>query len=327
MDQKAVLFDLRNSLPGSRVATGVPLSSLSSWKIGGEADILISPESIEDVAFVKRYAYLNDIPVIVVGGGSNILFDDNGFRGIVLHIGRGLTKFSINKNGLVHVEAGHWTPAFVHKVARAGYSGCTHAIGIPGSIGGLVVMNGGTRRKGIGENLVEATVVNDKGEIIQLSQTECQFGYRSSLLQNMGGVVVEAAFQYAQADKRALRQEMLGTLRDRNKKFPRKLPNCGSVFLSDPELYATVGPPGKAIEEAGLKGTRRGAAEVSTMHANFIINRGGATSADILSLISHIRYAVNSRTGHWLECEVRHLLPDGRMQAAHVSAEQFFPHE
>ncbi|WP_229596967.1 UDP-N-acetylmuramate dehydrogenase [Pseudodesulfovibrio sediminis] len=326
MNSYALVSDLKKRLPSYCVQEDVPLSRLSTWKIGGTADVLVSPETIDDVSSVKRYAFEHGVPIVVIGGGSNILFDDAGFRGVVLRIGQGLSDFTISERGFVHAGAGVWTPSFVYRVARAGFSGCTHAIGIPGTLGGLVVMNGGTSRKGIGDHLVEVTVVRDNGEIVRLTQAECAFEYRSSALQKADGVVVAASFQYEKADKAELRQEMLKTLRGRNRKFPRKQPNCGSVFLSNPKLYQMIGPPGKVIEEAGLKGEHCGAAQISRMHANFIINTGGATSADTLRLIAQVRAAVFSNTGHLLECEVRHLLPSGRMQPAHKSAEQFFPY-
>lgn len=325
MDKHAVRADLQKHLPPSGIIMDAPLSRFCTWNIGGPADILISPASVQEVVFVKQYARKNALSLVVIGGGSNILFDDAGFRGIILRIGAGLAEFSINEDGFVRAGAGIWTPAFVRRVARAGFAGCTHAIGIPGTLGGLVAMNGGSYRKGIGDQLVEATVVRKDGVLVTLPRKDCAFAYRSSLLQKEETVVVAASFQYTRGNKDKLRREMLAILRERNQKFPRKLPNCGSVFLSDPRLYETIGPPGKAIEDAGLKGERCGGAEISQLHANFIINTGGATSADILQLISKVRSTVYARTGHTLKCEVRHLPPAGALQQAHLSADHSFP--
>ncbi len=322
MDKNAVLNDLQKQLAPSSIFMDAPLNRCCTWKIGGPADILISPASVEEVSQVKQYAHQNTLPIVVIGGGSNILFDDAGFRGIVLRIGAGLSGFSINTDGFVQAGAGIWTPGFVRRVTRAGFMGCTHAIGIPGSLGGLVVMNGGMYRKGISEQLVEATVVRHDATIVTLSHEDCAFAYRSSRLQKDNGVVVAATFQYTRGNTAEMRREMLTTLRDRNRKFPRKRPNCGSVFLNNPEMYAVVGPPGKVLEDTGLKGERCGGAEISRMHANFIINTGDATSADVLRLIAKIRAAVYARTGYYLECEVRHLPPTGTMQQAHISASQ-----
>jgi len=171
--------------------------------------------------------------------------------------------------------------------------------------------------------LTEATYVTVSGAIERLNQQECCFAYRHSIFQQKEkAIVVEASFQYEPGNVKTLRTQMVKTLVERNRKFPRKMPNCGSVFLSDPALYETVGPPGKAIEEAGLKGMTCGGAMISPLHANFIINTGGATSRDILTLITQIRAAVYERTGHRMNCEVRHLLPNGTILPAHESAEK-----
>ena len=213
-------------------------------------------------------------------------------------------------------------PRYVRNVICAEFQGCEHAIGIPGTLGGLVVMNGGTNRRGIGEQLTEATIVTQEGSLKTYSAQDCNFAYRSSIFQTIKCILVEASFRYERGDAWALRSQMIATLQTRNRKFPRKAPNCGSTFLSDPALYETVGPPGKAIEEAGLKGTTYGGAMISPLHANFIINTGRATSHDVLSLIAKVREAVYERTGHHMNCEVRHLRPNGEMAPAHESAEK-----
>ncbi|MGH1456453.1 MAG: UDP-N-acetylmuramate dehydrogenase [Alphaproteobacteria bacterium] len=302
-----------------------PLSRYGTWRIGGPADMIISPRSIADVSLAQRYIYENNIPSIVVGDGSNILFDDDGFRGIVIHIGSDMSAMKMHDDGRVVAQGGIWVPSFVSKVGRAGWQGCEHAIGVPGTLGGLVVMNGGTSRRGIGEQLTQAVAVNHSGDVQNFSREECQFLYRTSIFQKNRSIIVEASFQYERGDKAVLRTYMLKTLQERNRKFPRKMPNCGSVFLSDPSLYATVGPPGKAIEQAGMKGVSCGGALISPLHANFIVNTGNASSDDILHLIAQIRSAVFKTTGHKMNCEVRHLRPDGIMLPAHVSAEERFP--
>ena len=320
----AVCNDLR-SLVSCEVLTDVPLSRYGTWKIGGPADILVSPGTIEDVCRLQHYIHERGLPSVVIGDGSNILFDDAGYRGVIIHIGRPLSELKISQNGNVTAQAGIWTPRFVWKVARAGLQGCEHVIGVPGTLGGLVVMNGGTSRRGIGEQLTEAVAVTESGEIEQLDAETCAFSYRKSIFQKKKSIIVEASFQYEPGDVSALRSQMIKTLQERNRKFPRKIPNCGSVFLSDPALYETVGPPGKVVEEAGLKGVSCGGAMISQLHANFIVNTGGATSADILKLIAKVRSTVFERTGHRINCEVRHLRPDGNIVPAHESAEKEAP--
>ncbi|PLX86168.1 MAG: UDP-N-acetylenolpyruvoylglucosamine reductase, partial [Desulfuromonas sp.] len=197
-----------------------------------------------------------------------------------------------------------------------GLTGLEHIVGIPGTIGGLVLMNGGSQRRGIGENVVEVQLVEADGQIRTLSRQACQFAYRQSALQGKGSVLVAVELCCAKGERQQIRRAMLADLRERRGKFPRKEPNCGSVFLSTTEMHATVGPPGRIIEEAGLKGLRVGDAEVSRQHANFIVNLGRATSAQILELIARIRQVVDRSIGFDLRCEVRYVHPLGQIMPA-----------
>lgn len=298
-----------------------PLCRHNSWKIGGSADLFVEPESPAQVAELMRALDGSGIPCVVIGQGTNLLFDDAGVRGVVVKIGSKMGALNISGN-TINVQGGCWVPQLARKVMAQGLSGLEHCIGIPGTVGGLVAMNGGSQRKGIGENVVSVTVVTRSGEILKLSQADCCFAYRRSAIQESGAIVVDAELQCPPAEQSSIRREMLDDLRTRRGKFPRKLPNCGSVFLSTSEMHASVGPPGKIIEEAGLKGTRIGQAEVSQQHANFIVNRGGAKAADILALIRHIRQTIRARIGFELDCEVRYVGPDGQIKPAHFKAEQ-----
>jgi UDP-N-acetylmuramate dehydrogenase len=288
----------------------VPLAAHSSWQIGGPADLLVEPASVGQVAAVVRFAHLHAIPLVVIGQATNLLFDDAGLHGIILKIGNGLSRLEIS-GGYIHAEGGVWMPQLARRAMQAGLTGLEHTVGIPGTLGGLVLMNGGSHRKGIGENVRRVWIVTREGEQIVLDREQCRFSYRSSALQGTGAVVVKVELECAVADRRQIRRDMLADLRERRSKFPRKLPNCGSVFLSTAEMHATVGPPGKIIEDAGLKGTRIGRAEVSPQHANFIVNLGGATSEEVLALIRLIRKTVLEKIGFDLRCEVRYVSPQG----------------
>lgn len=299
-----------------RTLFDAPLADHSSWHIGGPADLLVEPETIAQVARVVSFARLHDVPLMVIGQGTNLLFDDSGLRGIVLKLGESLSRVEIFDNRIV-AEAGAWIPGLARKAMLAGLAGLEHTIGIPGTLGGLVLMNGGSQRKGIGENVRRVWVVDQDGKQLELNRDECAFAYRRSALQGSGAVVVKAELECERQEPRHIRRMMLEDLRERRLKFPRKQPNCGSVFLSTSEMHASVGPPGKVIEDAGLKGTRIGKAEVSHQHANFIVNLGGASSEDILRLIAHIRKAVHDRIGFDLCCEVRYVSPTGDIVPAH----------
>ena len=305
-----------------RVLAGVPLANLGSWRIGGPADVLVEPESVGDVQRLCCSLGQEQVPYVVLGAGSNLLFADAGFRGVVIRIGRAFSGLTVAPTGLVTAGAGLWVPRFVRQLTSAGLRGCGHAIGIPGQLGGLIIMNGGSQQRAIGDQLVEVRVVTRAGRLKSLTRDECRFEYRRSALQDSGFVVVEATFQYEKGDPTALRREALTLLRDRRHKFPLRMPNCGSVFLSDPRLHDCLGSPGKAIEEVGLKGKRRGDAVISSVHANFIVNIGRASAMDVLCLIHDARRAVEARSGVSMKCEVRYLHPNGRICPAHEAAEE-----
>ncbi|SEA09246.1 UDP-N-acetylmuramate dehydrogenase [Desulfuromusa kysingii] len=305
-----------------RVAFDERLSPYNSWKLGGTADLFIEPENSSQVAEVCRYVVAHEIPLVVIGQGTNLLFDDAGVRGVVLRIGEKMADITISGNTII-AAGGAWVPSLSRQSMRAGLSGLEHCIGIPGTVGGLVMMNGGSQHHGIGENVVNVTVVDQRGSIRQLTQSECQFSYRYSALQGTGCVVTSVELSCPRGDKREIRLQMLADLKNRRHKFPRKQPNCGSVFLSNAEMHATVGPPGKIIESAGLKGLRIGQAEISRQHANFIVNLGGAKSSDVLALIASVRQVIWEKLGFNLCCEVRYVSPQGAIMAAHIKADEF----
>ena len=252
-----------------------PLAEYCTWRIGGPSDLLVEPRSIAQVQRLRRFAHKFALPCVTIGQGSNLLFSDAGLRGIVLRLGQDFARLRIDQ-GRITAEAGVWVPGLARKAQQAGLIGLEHIVGIPGTIGGLVLMNGGSHRQNIGELVERVTLVSREGEIEELGAAECDFSYRHSALQRSGGVVVTVELRCLPGDRFAIRKAMLADLRERRGKFPLRFPNCGSVFLSTAAMHASVGPPGRIIEECGLKGLRVGGAEVSPRHANFIVNRGGA---------------------------------------------------
>ena len=292
---------------GIAAAANQPLAAHSTRRIGGPAYWLVEPASIGEVCAVVQYARVQRPGAAWSSArGATGFSTMPGGADIVLKIGARLAALEISGRR-ISAEAGVWVPRLARATQRAGLAGLEHTIGIPGTVGGLVVMNGGSRRQGIGDNVRRVWVVDREGNPGMLSREECQFGYRSSALQGSGALVVRVELEGLPGDARQIRHEMLADLRERRGKFPRKEPNCGSVFLSTTAMHASVGPPGKIIEEAGLKGTVVGAAEVSRRHANLIVNKGGATSRDVLALIAHIRRVVLERIGFELHCEVRYV--------------------
>ena len=280
------------------------------------ADFVVTPGSIDQLVDTIGFLSRAGLPWLVVGHTSNLLVADEGVRAIVIQLSGSLSRVDIDGT-IVRAEAGVWVPRFAHGVASNGLSGLEHIIGIPGTLGGLVCMNGGSLRKAIGEHIVEVECVDRNGHRFKLSQQDCAFGYRKSAIQANQWIVLEATFRLEHGDKKLTRQKMLDIMRDRKRKFPLKQPNCGSVFISDPDLYKRYGPPGAILEKCGLKGRVIGGAEISSCHANFIVNTGGAKAVDILRLITLSRSLASELIGAELACEVRYLCPDGTILPAH----------
>jgi UDP-N-acetylmuramate dehydrogenase len=303
------------ALPADDVRFDVPLATLGRWRIGGPADVVVTPSTRASLAAALRLIKAHDVPHVIVGDGSNLLFDDAGLRGAVLKIGRRFGGMTTSADGRVEAGAGLWVPAFVRRTIDAGLSGVVHAIGIPGTLGGLCAMNGGSQRKGIGDHLTRLEAMDYDGQVTTFARADLTYSYRYSRLLDGGLVVLKAWFQLEPGDAAALRREAIGILRDRRAKFPKVRANCGSVFVSDPKLYAMIGPPGRAIEEAGLKGFAIGDAQFSPDHANFIVNNGRAGSGQVLALIEKARSRVAEATGVSMRAEVRYVRADGSVCA------------
>ncbi len=312
MTQRHSQFNNLLDLDVGRVIFSEPLKKHCTWKIGGPADALVEPETIEQLKMLRQYLYDNQIASITIGEGSNLLFDDRGFRGVVIKIGRMFSAIEIEKN-IVRVQTGASASRLARKCGLAGLSGIEHIVGIPGTLGGLIAMNGGSLRKNIGDVVRSVEAINIKGQTRIFDRAECEFAYRKSVFQDSSWIIVRAVLELQKENPKAVHARMLECLRQRRTKFPRRLPNCGSVFLSTSKMYETIGPPGRVIEEAGLKGLSVGAAQVSQKHANFIINTGGATSQDVCRLVKKIRETVHQKTGAWLKCEVRKISPFGQI--------------
>ena len=289
-----------------------PLSRRCTWKIGGPADFLVEPSSETQIREILVFCRANQIPHIVIGKGSNLLFDDAGLRGIVISLDKHFSSVSVRESVIV-AQSGVFVPRLARLAWRHGLSGLEHTVGIPGNLGGLVVMNGGSGRQGIGSCVRHVWVMDACGRAKVFNNNTCFFEYRQSIFQSLKMVITKVELKLEKKCSEAIRQDMLSVLRSRRSRLPRKEPNCGSVFRSDPGPYETVGPPGSIIEAVGLKGLRVGNAEVSRKHANFIVNKGGAKASDVLELIRQIRAVVYEKMGIWIECEVKYVTVMGKI--------------
>lgn len=319
MRLKGVVADAIQAAAPDSTRFDVELAKLSRWRIGGTAAALVEPRNYREAANVIAAVKQLSVPAIVVGETSNLLFDSRGFEGVVIRIGEAVSEVRIDGTR-IWAQAGVAVPRLARIAASVGLTGIEHTVGIPGTLGGLVFMNGGSQRRGIGENVERVACVDALGEPLDLDHCQCGFAYRQSRLSGLGLIVLEVILQLDYGDRDSINQAIESILNERAAKFPSDYPNCGSTFLSNPTMYATVGPPGRAIEDAGLKGYRVGGVEVSTKHANFLLNVDEATSDDVLELISLIRRVVYARTGYLMDCEVRYVSPTGVIRPAHEAA-------
>lgn len=292
---------------------GVNLSHLSWWRIGGRARAMLEPRSVQELQALRSWFAEQGQPHVVIGHTSNLLFSDAGLDVPCIRISSKLGGLSIT-NTRVTAEAGIWVPYFARRLQLAGLKGLAHICGIPGTLGGLICMNGGSQRKSIGTHVVRVVSIDDKGNLKRRNQAACQFAYRSSAFQHNNEIVAAVTLQLNRVeDPAALRREMIEILSSRRRKFPKELPNCGSVFVSNPAMYAQFGPPGAVIERLGFKGQQVGGAQVSPVHANFIVNRGHARAKDVLSLILAIAARARQELGLSLVSEARYVSPSGRI--------------
>jgi UDP-N-acetylmuramate dehydrogenase len=290
-----------------------PLWRHSTWRIGGPADFFLEPDSWPQMGTLLRYADENGIPALVIGKGSNLLFGDRGVRGVVIKIGRRLAGLSICGT-TVRVEAGLSASRLARAAGLAGLSGLEHIVGIPGTLGGLVVMNGGSLRQAIGDVIVEVKTMDRRGALQVWAREDCDCAYRQSRFQRADCVVTEVILKLATGPRAEIMAEMRTILRERRHRFPMTLPSCGSVFKNDAELFQRFGPPGAVIEGLGLKGTRVGDAVVDSSHANFIVNVGAARARDVLELAGIIRRTVQDQLGHTLSCEAKYVDEHARVR-------------
>lgn len=269
------------------IKTNVSLKQHCTLKIGGLADYFVEPESQDQIAEALDFAKNKEIPYFVIGHGSNLLFADEGYHGLIIKLAAKFAQIEVHEN-LIRVQAGAWMPYVARKAQQANLMGLEHTVGIPGNIGGIITMNAGSQRKSIATNLKRIEVLTEKGELLQLTPDECDFSYRHSIFQSKSWIILSAEIECEYGDKNKIRTNMRKILRERRLKFPRKEPNCGSVFKSNPAMYEEYGPPGKIIENIGLKGFCIGDICISEKHANFFINKGNARSSDFIEILNRV---------------------------------------
>ncbi len=275
-----------------------PLANHTTWRIGGPADLLIQPDDKAALIRAVHILHRHHVPWTVIGRGSNLLVRDGGIRGAVFKVAEGLSHCEC-KGEEVRVGAGYSMIRLAVETGKLGLTGMEFAGGIPGSVGGAVYMNAGAHGSDLSRILKEAEILFEDGETKVLTNEELQFSYRTSLLQWRKGIVLEAVFQLRKGDRKEIAQVLAANKDRRRRTQPLQMPCAGSVFRNPPGDHA-----GRLIEAAGLKGYTCGGAQVSEIHANFIVNRGGATATDVLTLMEHVRSTVKEKFGIDLHPEV-----------------------
>lgn len=293
------------------VREGEPLGRYSTYRIGGPATVLL-PAHAEDVARAVVFAAGRGVPWFVVGLGSNLLFPDAGLDALVIRLGKGVDALSVDGSRAT-IGAGLPAPLAARRTAELGLAGLHIFVGVPGSVGGGVYMNAGCHGGDWAAITERVTVLDREGKDAVLPRAEIPFAYRTSGL--TGRIVIEATVQLREEDPATISEELEELHRWRREGTPFNQPCCGSVFKNPggPSWKNAAGPrtAGQLIEAAGLKGVRMGGAEVSPMHANYFVNAGGATAADVTALMRHARAVVRERFGAELEPEVKLIGPSG----------------
>ena len=275
-----------------------PLSEYTSMRVGGPADVLLEPGSEEEIAAILRIAQMEQMPLFILGNGSNVLFSDDGFRGAVLRIGKRFSAMQQSGTAII-AQAGALLSAIARLAAANALSGFEFAAGIPGSLGGAVCMNAGAYGGEMARVIAKARVYAE-GDIRTLSREDLDLSYRHSAVMEKGWLVLSAEQSLLPGDREKIEADMAELNRRRREKQPLQYPSCGS-FFKRPEGYFA----GALIEQAGLKGFSVGDAQVSELHAGFLINRGHATAGQFYALMRQVQKTVFEKSGVALEPEVK----------------------
>ncbi len=283
---------------GARLAVSRPLADLTSFRIGGPADLFVTVQTEDELMAAMAAAHRISMPAFCLGAGTNLLISDRGMRGLVVKLGDGFTKISINGAKVVAGGAAQFG-MLVEIVVEHGLAGLEFGEGIPGTVGGGLVMNAGAFGGEMAKVVTLVHGVTVQGDARALTRDEVNFAYRRTDLPRRF-VITRVDFELAQGDRETLRARVAELKAKRAARQPRDVPNAGSIFKNPPGNFA-----GRLLENAGLKGARLGGAAFSDQHANFIVNLGGARADEVRALMELARNKVKEAAGVWLEPEVK----------------------
>lgn len=284
---------------GIKYIENKPLSENTSFKIGGPAELFVMPETVEKVCDIVKFCNTNGINLAPLGKGSNVLVPDKGIHGVVMNFGSEMANIYLVDENKIYCEAGVSLSKLCHFALENSLTGVEFAYGIPGSVGGAVLMNAGAYGGEIKDIILSANHVDKNGNVGSFNKEELQMSYRNSVYSKKEYYITGALFELKKGNQTEIKEKMEGLLGKRFEKQPMDKPSAGSTFKRPEGAFASA-----LIDQCGLKGYRVGGAEVSTKHAGFVINAGGATCNDVIRIIDDIQRKVKEETGILIEPEV-----------------------
>ena len=293
-----MINELKTVISEEKIKYNVSMKEYTSFKTGGNASVIVFPTTLEEIKNVVKFFYDAKIQFNILGNGSNLLVSDKGYRGLVISIGKDMAQVTVEGN-LVTAQAGAMLGSVAQTAAKNSLGGMEFASGIPGSIGGAIVMNAGAYDGEMKNIVKEVRVLTKEGDAITLSNGELEFGYRMSRVKKEGLIVLSVTLLLEKKEQSAIYEKMNDFSARRREKQPLEFPSAGSTFKRPVGMFA-----GKLIMDAGLRGYTVGGAQVSEKHCGFVINKGNATAEDIRTLIYDVQKKVNEQFGVVLEPEV-----------------------
>ena len=296
-----MLTKLEELIGKGHVLYDEPMKKHTTFRVGGPARALVEPGSAEDVKSVVEFCKSEQIPYYIVGNGSNLLVGDKGFRGAIIQLYKSMGTFQVEGNQIT-AQAGCSLAQIANAALDAALTGFEFAAGIPGTLGGAVVMNAGAYGGEMKDVLTSVRVMTEEGEIMELPAEKLGLGYRTSIIPEKRYIVLGAVISLTEGKKEEIKAQMDDLRQKRVSKQPLEYPSAGSTFKR-PEGYFA----GKLIQDSGLKGFTVGGAQVSEKHSGFVINKGNATAADVMELIRQVTAKVKEDTGVTMEPEVKQI--------------------
>ncbi len=290
---------LTTIFPHDAILSGVSMKEYTTMKVGGKADYMVLADSIENIQKCVSHLSSLNVPFLIMGNGSNLVFTDNGYHGVIIRIGPAISKTEVDGE-IITAEAGALLSSVANLAMENSLTGLEFAFGIPGTIGGAAYMNAGAYDGEMKQVIIESLCIDKEGRYITLRGDEHNFSYRHSRMQDEDLICLKVKLKLNRGNKEEIKAKMAELSARRREKQPLTYPSAGSIFKRPPGAFA-----GKLIDDCGLRGYRIGGAQVSDKHCGFIINTGNATASDVLALIKHVQETVYKNFGKLLELEVK----------------------